>query len=343
MNGKQKTFMDNLDSKIMSFAPLAFLLISHTIIMSIPSSRMYIPYMLASYVLAAAVYINHPLPLGKKTLKEYLFGRDVWLHPSAVNDYTLFIFNFFVYFHFMIYIVSDWHYLQIAITDFLGTLHVPKLQSTEPDLTAAILYTVSLVLLGELAYYITHRAYHEIPFLWELHKVHHSAEVMTPITFIRSHPVDLAIQNTMRLLSIAIASGVFLYFYPSKEGIIMVAGIDAGAFLYYMIGANLHHSNIWVSFGRPIEYIFISPAQHQIHHSTNPKHFDKNYGSMLALWDWMFGSLYIPEKNEQISFGLGKTEYKNYDSTFKLLYHPMEQMFLIAIGKKKTPEKKKQK
>ena len=50
--------------------------------------------------------------------------------------------------------------------------------------------------------------------------------------------------------------------------------------------------------------IFVSPAHHQVHHSGNPKHFNKNFGSCLALWDWMFGTLYVPEKErEPLSFG----------------------------------------
>lgn len=340
---KQSNFITKIDNKVIAFAPLAFLFISHAILMTQSSSRMYAPYMITSYVLAAVVYFNYPIPGGKTSLRDFFFGKDIWLHESAVNDYTLFIFNFIVYFHFLSWLISDWGFLQTTITHSLNNLHLTNPTSESPGLAAALTYTICLALLGELFYYITHRAYHEVPFLWELHKVHHSAEVMTPITFIRAHPIDLVIQNSMKLISIAIASGIFLYFYPNKDGAIMVAGIDAAAFIYYMIGANLHHSHIWLSFGRPIEYLIMSPAQHQIHHSTNPKHFDKNYGSMLSIWDWLFKSIYIPEKHEDITFGLGKEEYKNYDSTFKLLYHPMEQMFLIAIGKKKPPKKKKRK
>ena len=49
----------------------------------------------------------------------------------------------------------------------------------------------------------------------------------------------------------------------------------------------------------------MSPAHHQIHHSRNPAHFNKNLGSCLALWDWMFGTLYIPAaKREPLEFGV---------------------------------------
>ncbi len=49
----------------------------------------------------------------------------------------------------------------------------------------------------------------------------------------------------------------------------------------------------------------MSPAHHQIHHSRNPAHFNKNLGSCLAVWDWMFGTLYIPgAEPEVLEFGV---------------------------------------
>ena len=54
---------------------------------------------------------------------------------------------------------------------------------------------------------------------------------------------------------------------------------------------HLQHSHMWIAFRGMLGRIFVSPAHHQVHHSDNPKHFDKNFGSCLALWDWMFGTL----------------------------------------------------
>jgi len=48
-----------------------------------------------------------------------------------------------------------------------------------------------------------------------------------------------------------------------------------------------------------------SPAHHQIHHSTDPAHFNRNLGSFLAIWDWMFGTLYMPGRTRQkLDFGV---------------------------------------
>ncbi len=61
---------------------------------------------------------------------------------------------------------------------------------------------------------------------------------------------------------------------------------------------------MWISFQGWLGRIFVSPAHHQVHHSGDPKHFNKNFGSCLALWDWMFGTLYVPKKErEPLSFG----------------------------------------
>jgi sterol desaturase/sphingolipid hydroxylase (fatty acid hydroxylase superfamily) len=57
-----------------------------------------------------------------------------------------------------------------------------------------------------------------------------------------------------------------------------------------------------------LEKIFISPAQHQLHHSIENKHFNKNYGAMLAIWDWLFGSLHFSETGKSIRFGLRPNE-----------------------------------
>jgi sterol desaturase/sphingolipid hydroxylase (fatty acid hydroxylase superfamily) len=59
-------------------------------------------------------------------------------------------------------------------------------------------------------------------------------------------------------------------------------------FIYVYV--HLQHSQVWIAFTGWLGRLFMSPAHHQIHHSSNPAHFNKNLGSCLALWDWMFGT-----------------------------------------------------
>ena len=64
--------------------------------------------------------------------------------------------------------------------------------------------------------------------------------------------------------------------------------------------------HMWVAFTGLAGRLLQSPAHHQIHHSADPAHFDKNLGFALALWDWAFGTLAIPSKRrEPIVFGVG--------------------------------------
>jgi sterol desaturase/sphingolipid hydroxylase (fatty acid hydroxylase superfamily) len=71
-----------------------------------------------------------------------------------------------------------------------------------------------------------------------------------------------------------------------------------------MTGSNLRHSHINIRYWKWLEYIFISPSQHQLHHSIAEEHYDKNFGAALAVWDWLFGSLHLSESDQEITYGL---------------------------------------
>jgi sterol desaturase/sphingolipid hydroxylase (fatty acid hydroxylase superfamily) len=75
---------------------------------------------------------------------------------------------------------------------------------------------------------------------------------------------------------------------------------------FLMTYGHLRHSHMWIPFTGIAGRILQSPAHHQLHHSANPAHFDKNLGFALALWDWAFGTLAIPARTrEPIVFGVG--------------------------------------
>jgi len=74
-------------------------------------------------------------------------------------------------------------------------------------------------------------------------------------------------------------------------------------FIYLYV--HLQHTQLWISFTGWLGHVFMSPAHHQVHHSRDPAHFNKNLGSCLAVWDWLFGTLHIPSKEpEALEFGV---------------------------------------
>ena len=81
---------------------------------------------------------------------------------------------------------------------------------------------------------------------------------------------------------------------------------------------HLRHSRIWIAFTGPAGRILHSPAHHQLHHSIDPIHHDRNFGFALSVFDWAFGTLVVPSRTrEPIAIGIGvETElYRTVVST----------------------------
>ncbi len=167
------------------------------------------------------------------------------------------------------------------------------------------LFSITLFLAEDFSRFLVHFAYHKIPCLWRFHAVHHSARVMTPLTLYRVHAVEYFINSIRAIAVVGLVSGIFIYCFNGRIGVYEVLGVSIFNFLFNIAGANLRHSNIWLGFGW-FEKWFISPAQHQIHHSTAKEHLDKNFGASLALWDRIFGSWVASKYTQVKSFGLYK-------------------------------------
>jgi len=101
-------------------------------------------------------------------------------------------------------------------------------------------------------------------------------------------------------------------------------------FLFYFAGYNLRHSHIPLYYPDRLSRILISPAQHQVHHSNAPRHFDRNMGFMFAIWDRMAGTLYVPRRDEVLEFGLARGEEREFDSLARLYFLPVWKLYRLA-------------
>jgi sterol desaturase/sphingolipid hydroxylase (fatty acid hydroxylase superfamily) len=140
-----------------------------------------------------------------------------------------------------------------------------------------------------------------VPLLWRLHRVHHSATTLTPFTVFRVHPVESAIYFFRAFFVFSLVSGIFVWLFGRHLSIIDVLGVNALGFAANAAFANLRHSHIWVGFGR-LEHFLVSPAQHQLHHSSQPGR--GNYGSVLSVWDRCLGTFKLSGKRRSLTFGL---------------------------------------
>jgi sterol desaturase/sphingolipid hydroxylase (fatty acid hydroxylase superfamily) len=239
-----------------------------------------------------------------RTVLRALFPRRILKSPSNYADFGYLLFNAFIFGIVFGWAILSYQFITNTIIAGLTVAFGPA-KPMLPAFVSRAAITVMLFLAYELGYWFNHWLSHKVPFLWEFHKVHHTATVLTPITNFRVHPVYSLIFANILALSIAIANGLGHYWLGDTT--YQYALNDTNVILVLFIHAYVHlqHSHMWIAFRGLAGRIFISPAHHQVHHSDNPKHFNKNFGSCLALWDWVFGTLYIPQaKREKLNFGV---------------------------------------
>ncbi len=239
----------------------------------------------------------------------FIFPRDMYTHPSAILDYKLMLFNRIVgpasFASDIIFKGVSVSYIALLVQSGLHRLTGSAPLEHEYSFVMGFAVVVCLTLARDLSTYVTHALHHQWPLLWAFHKVHHSAEVLTPVTVYRKHPVYNLFSSLADFAIVGPAQGVVLFAFGTTPDPVLLFGTNAIFSIFHLLGANLRHSHIWLSFGPILGRIVISPAQHQIHHSRARHHWDKNYGEVFALWDWLFGTLYLPGKErEVIEFGV---------------------------------------
>ncbi|MEY4684974.1 MAG: hypothetical protein RLZ25_1433 [Pseudomonadota bacterium] len=283
--------------------------------------RFYWQYLLTSYLIGLTVLLVRSrgemnLVRGMKAL----FPTRVWLSRSLIHDVTL------------TYLTIC---LQVAL---LGTITIKLEGWFESHLTmmttpyfagmiqqtgweSSAIATLGLALVLDFAFFVGHYLQHHVSFLWHFHAVHHSAPELNPFTGYRQHPVDLLLSTLIIGILVGSYLGVIHGIIGQPASIISADGEALPVLLFYLFGYHLRHSHVWLDYGPFWDRIFISPAQHQIHHSCAVEHHDRNFGYMLAIWDRLAGSLYVPSSHENIRFGL-EPGHQDDSSLLNLLWMP---------------------
>jgi len=144
------------------------------------------------------------------------------------------------------------------------------------------------VLLFDLTVYWTHRFYHEVPFLWRFHQVHHSTEHLDWVSGFRAHPLDGA------LLAPAFVFLITAGFSPEFGGILAVLQALLGLFL---------HANVRLRL-RPLHPLIITPEFHHWHHSSHEEARWSNYSTFLPVWDLVFRTYHMPKDARPSRYGI---------------------------------------
>ena len=134
------------------------------------------------------------------------------------------------------------------------------------------------VIVLDLAIYLQHRIFHRVPWLWRLHRMHHSDTEFEVSTAIRFHPLEIALSMLIKI------------------AIVVICGVPALAVLIFEILLNatslFSHADFSLrpSVDRAVRRLLVTPDMHRIHHSAVPTETNSNYGFCLSVWDRLFES-----------------------------------------------------
>jgi len=241
---------------------------------------------------------------GREGFLRFCFPRGFFSHPSTWTDLKINLANYMI----MPLVNVFWRYngawFAVAVAAGMTTLLGPAPHVLEWNFWTLLGFTILLAVFDDFGYWVWHYLAHKVPALWAFHKVHHSAEVLTPLVAGRVHPLEAMALPVFRSAASSLIAGPALYFFVSEGQVLKVFGMSIVAAVFAAAGDQLFHAHVPISWGKRLNRIFISPATHQIHHSIELRHWDKNMGAFLAVWDWMFGTLYLPDSHQQLTYGV---------------------------------------
>lgn len=197
----------------------------------------------------------------------------------------------------LFWLVFNGHYLGLVLALVSGKLilwlnsylhaHGWPLPQELAFLAGAPLWLQFIVffLLKDFLEWNIHRLLHIVPWLWEFHKLHHSIEELDWIGNFRFHWGEVVVYKTLSYLPL------------------VVLGVDGTVILIIaIIGTlmqDLNHANLPIDYG-PLKYILNSPRMHVWHHDVEMHgKGGQNFGIVLSVWDWLFGTVYWPKDRDQ--------------------------------------------
>jgi len=168
------------------------------------------------------------------------------------------------------------------------------------------------VVLLDLLIYFQHRAFHAVPWLWRLHRVHHADTELDATSGLRFHPVEL-------LLSVFIKMAAVVALGAPPEGVLIFEVLLNASSMF-------EHSAIalpgWLD--RALRPVIVTPSLHRIHHSERREETDSNFGFNLSVWDRLFGT-WRGQHAGVLKLGIGAFDGPGEQRLDRLLVQPLRK------------------
>ena len=220
--------------------------------------------------------------------KQPIFRKDFW------QDAFYMFFNFFLFSLIGYNAVSD-VFVQL-FKDFLAIFGITNVVAIEINSWPVWGQLLTLFVLRDFIHFNVHRLLHRIPWLWEVHKVHHSVQEMGFAAHLRYHFMETVVYRFFEYLPLAmIGFGIQDFF------LVHIFSLAIG---------HLNHSNLNFDFG-PLKYILNNPRMHIWHHAKElpaGHRYGVNFGVTLSVWDYIFRTNYIPHEGRDIPLGFNGIE-----------------------------------
>ena len=275
-----------------------------------------------------------------KSLLQYLFPKDIYTHQSARVDIGLYLLDRGMF--------PIWFALSLGtVAPFLERNTIAGFEAAfgaspaiEPTIAWRLIYGLVSILIVDAIFYWTHYMMHKTQIGWALHKVHHSAQVLTPWTRPREHFIVGPLWALGPAIGLAISGGIFAWVFNGS--ITQITIVNVGIFsVLYALNGNFRHYHVSFRYPRWLELWLQSPGMHHTHHSYLEKHWDSNLGLVTSIWDRMMGTIYIADKYEETPWGLAEKDQREYTTLKDNLVTPVKEIHRILRGRpKEYPEQK---
>jgi len=216
-----------------------------------------------------------------------IFRKDFWLD------------GFYMFFNFFLFSLIGYNAISNiavqAFNDFLGLFGIANLVAINVATWPKWSQLLVMFVIADFIQWNVHRLLHKVPALWEFHKVHHSVKEMGFAAHLRFHWMETIIYKSIQYIPLAmIGFGIDDFF------LVHIFSVAIG---------HLNHANVYVTYG-PLKYLLNNPAMHIWHHA---KHLPDgsngvNFGLSLSIWDYLFGTVYLPSDGRDIELGFPRDE-----------------------------------
>ncbi|MFQ5335757.1 MAG: sterol desaturase family protein [Flavobacteriales bacterium] len=227
-----------------------------------------------------------------------LFRRDFWLDA------------FYMYFNFFLFSLLVYNALSnvsvAALRDALAVFGFEHRTVIDLRSLPNVVQLLILFVLSDFVQWLVHRLLHRVPLLWQFHKVHHSVREMGFAAHLRFHWVETIVYKSVLFIPFTLIG------YGASDFFVV--------HIVQIIIGHLNHANISLSYGI-FGYLLNNPAMHIWHHARElPEIYGVNFGISLSLWDYVFGTAYVPCEGRDIELGFPGDENFPQAFTSQIIY-----------------------